>query len=226
VRFHKLGRLRFLGHLDLGRLLMRALRRAGIPLVYSQGFNPKPKVAFGPALPVGVRSDGEYFDFETHERLDPETAVEAINGSLPSGVRFLSMRAVPRDQPALGESVRAARYRVHPANGFDLAGALERFQARAGITVRRRRKNGKIREFELGRELLGLEPLDDGSLRFTLALHGSDASVRPEEALRELFGEAADPYDLVREELLVDWNGRLVNPMLAASASHGHRATG
>ena len=218
--------MRYLGHLDLGRLLMRALRRAGIPLVYSQGFNPKPRVAFGPALPVGIESDGEYIDFETHERLEPETAVEQINEALPVGVRFLSLRPISRDLPALGDSMRAARYRVRPAGDLDLERALSEYRNRTGVIVKRRRKNGKIREFDLSRELLDLESQQDGSLRFTLALHGSDASVRPEEVLRELFGEGAEPYDLAREELLVDWNGRLVNPMLAASASHGHRATG
>jgi radical SAM-linked protein len=225
ARLSKTGRMRFLGHLDLSRLLMRAMRRAGIALAYSQGFNPKPKVAFGPALPVGVSSEGEYLDFEGFDCLDPAEARSGINAALPAGVRFEALESIGRNIPALGEAIRAARYRAQVPTEGDLATALEDFCARGPLTVRRE-KNGKVTTFDLGRELLDLEKVDGSTLRFTLAHHADGASVRPEEVLREIFGERSARIRLAREELLVDWKGRLINPLLAAAASHAHRAVG
>ena len=218
ARYAKTGRLRFLGHLDLGRTLMRGLRRAGVRFVYSQGFNPKPRVAFGPALSVGISSEGEYLDFETHERVDEARAVEAINRTLPEGLRFVALREIRPDVPALGTQVRAARYRVDTGNGFDVAERIGSFRARGPITVRRE-KDGKVRALLLDDALVDLVPLDGEALRMTLAVGGEGASVRPDEVLREIFGEQALGMRMVREEMLVDWNGRLVNPLLAASAS-------
>ncbi|MCP3980443.1 MAG: TIGR03960 family B12-binding radical SAM protein [bacterium] len=224
ARFTKQGPLRFLGHLDLMRLLMRALRRAGYSLVYSQGFNPKPKISFSPALAVGVASEGEYVDFDTYDVLDAPLEAERINAVLPEGVRFASLKPIRRDQPALGESICAARYRVHTGNGLDVQGALDAFATVEAPVVRRTMKSGKQRTFELREEMKDVAAIDGESLRMTLAVRTSGASLKPDEALTAIFGERAAAFTLVREELLVDWNGRLVNPLLAASASNVQRA--
>jgi len=221
-RFTKTGRLRFLSHLDVYRLLMRALRRAGVTLVYSQGFNPKPRVAFGPALSVGVASEGEYLDFDSHDRLDPEPAMREINEVLPEGIRFGAIREIARDVPTLGDAICAARYRT-VGHGFDPAPCLEDFRERSPVTVRRE-KNGKVRTFDLDVEMLELALGDDESVRMTLAVRNNGASVRPEEVLRGIFGERAGRIGLVREELLVEWRGRMINPLLAAAVAHAQRA--
>jgi len=223
ARFGKAGRFRFLGHLDLSRLLLRGLRRAGIRLVYSQGFNPKPKVAFGPALSVGITSEGEYLDIETLERMVPEDALLKINAALPPEVAFEALREIRRVTPTLGDTIRAARYRVRIGGEFDPAVLIERFRERSSPTVRREKK-GKVKTFALDDELLELEILPSHEVRMTLALRTDGASVRPEEALQEIFGEAYEHCSLVREDLLAEWNGRLTNPLLAAAASHAYRA--
>jgi radical SAM family uncharacterized protein/radical SAM-linked protein len=221
ARFTKNGRLRFLGHLDLMRALMRSLRRARIPLAYSQGFNPKPRVALGPALSVGLLSEGEYIDIETTTRLDPERALGRINSSLPDGIRFLALKEIRRSVPALSDAVRAARYRVETANGLDLRAAVRSYRERGPVVVTREKK-GKIKKFDLNREVVELVTPADGTLILTLALNAGNASVRPEEVLPEIVGESSSRLRLTREELLVDWNGRLVNPLLAASAASSH----
>jgi radical SAM-linked protein len=221
ARFTKTGRLRFLGHLDLMRALLRSLRRARIPLSYSQGFNPKPRVALGPALSVGVSSEGEYIDIETTARLDPETSLVRINASLPGGIRFLALKEIRRSVPALSDAVRAARYRVETANGFDLGAAVRSYTDRGPVVVTREKK-GKIKKFDLGREVVELAAPAEDTLILTLALNPGNASVRPEEVLPEILGEASSDLRLTREELLVEWNGRLVNPLLAASAASSH----
>jgi radical SAM family uncharacterized protein/radical SAM-linked protein len=218
ARFSKTGRLAFLGHLDLSRAILRGMRRARLPLVYSQGFNPKPRVSFGPALPVGVSSEGEYLDFETSGRLDPEETASNLNASLPEGVRFSTVREIRRDVPALGEALRAARYRVVDGDGGGLDDALSAFRARGPVAVHRER-GGKTRSWNLDDEILSLESSGDDRIRLTLALGGGEASVRPEDVLREIFGDRAGSLEVTREDILLDWRGKLLNPLLAATAA-------
>ena len=223
VRFTKQGRLRFLGHLDLSRMLMRGLRRAGISLLYSQGFNPKPRVAFGPALQLGICSEAEYLDFESVEPVDTREALQRINDSLPGDVRFEALEAIGGQVPALGEAICSARYRIEAEAGIDLTDSIEAFRARDAVSVTRERK-GKLRTFDLAEELLSLEQLDRGSARFVLVMRCGGASVRPAEALRAILGDQSEFCLLIREELLVNWEGRTVNPLLAAVAHRSHRA--
>jgi len=222
ARFSKLGRMRFLGHLDLSRLLLRALRRAGVEFVYSEGFNPRPRVAFGPALSVGIASEAEYVDFDGYARLEADEALGRINAKLPSEIRFDGLTEIPHGIPALGEAVRAARYRLAATAGVDLPAALERLRSGPPVEVRRERK-GRLRVFRLDEEILDACTLDGGALRITLAIRTDGASIRPDEALDAIVGDRWRESILVREDVLVDWNGRLVNPLLAASAS---RASG
>jgi radical SAM-linked protein len=223
ARFTKLGRLRFLGHLDFSRMLMRGLRRAGISLLYSQGFNPKPKVAFGPALQLGVFSEAEYLDFESSEHIDLRATLARINDALPGDVRFEALEAIGVQVPALGEAISAARYRIEAEPGVDLTEAIEKFRRREQVTVTRERK-GKVRTFDLAEELLSLEQMDRGSARFVLIVRCGGASLRPDEALRAILGDLAGACLLTREDLLVDWEGRTVNPLLAAAAHRARRA--
>lgn len=95
LRFEKLGRSTLLGHLDLVREVPRILRRAGVPLWYSQGFHPKPVMTFGPALGLGIPSFDEYVDIKTSRAIDCASLLGAINEGCPDGLRFLD--AVPVD---------------------------------------------------------------------------------------------------------------------------------
>jgi radical SAM-linked protein len=218
ARFSKSGSLRFLGHLDLTRAILRGMRRARLALVYSKGFNPKPRVSFGPALPVGISSEGEYLDLETHARLDADDAIARLNASLPDGIRFGALREIRRDVPALGEAIRAARYLVAMANGLDAGQSVESFRRRGKVTVRREKK-GLIKSWDLDEEILGLECFGDDRIRLTLALGGNEGSIRPDEVLAEIFGEHGPDLDVTREDLLLDWGGRLLNPLLAAKVA-------
>ena len=137
------------------------------------------------------------------------------------------LREIRRDVPALGGMVRAARYRVLGGDGIDVGGALEAFRARGSVTVRRER-NGRLKSWDLGEQILSLERTGADRLRLTLALGGGEASIRPDDVLTEIFGERAGDLDVIREDLLLDWGGRFLNPLLAATvaASDGKRAPG
>jgi len=213
LRYEKTGRLQFLGHLDLTRAMLRAFRRARIVLVYSQGFNPKPRVQFGPALSVGIESYGEYLDLWSFVRLDAETAVAAINDALPYGLAVSALREIDIDALGLSEAVRGARYLAKLPVGFSPTRALASFAQRDGLSAVRT-KDGKTVTFPLREWLLEVVPIDERSFRMVLGTGGAGASVRPDEVLTVMFGEAARGIRLVREDLSVLCGDRLVNPML------------
>jgi hypothetical protein len=114
--------------------------------------------------------------------------------------------------------VRAARYLARLPEGLSPSLALATFAAREAHSATRE-KNGKTVTFPLSDWLLDVAEADATSFRMTLAVGGEGASVRPDEVLMIMFGEAAKDVRLVREDLAVVWGDRLVNPMLADSAA-------
>ena len=217
LRYEKTGRLQFLGHLDLTRAMLRAFRRARIALVYSQGFNPKPRVQFGPALAVGIESRAEYLDLWSFTRLDADASVEAINEALPRGLWVSALREIGSDAPGLSESVRAARYVARLPEGVSPGAALATYSDRAARAIARE-KNGKTATFALPEWLLDVAEVDASSFRMTLAVSGDGASVRPDEVLNLMFGDVAKKIRLVREDLAFVRGDRFVDPMLADGA--------
>ncbi|MCX7670882.1 MAG: TIGR03936 family radical SAM-associated protein, partial [Anaerolineae bacterium] len=131
-----------MGHLDMARTWERAIRRARLPLAYSQGFNPQARLHFAAALPVGFTSEAELVDVFLNEELDPADFLARLGPALPAGIRLLSARPVPRAWPALQAIVCGARYRVEvetdePAAAF--ADRLAGFMARPAAWRERRR---------------------------------------------------------------------------------------
>ncbi|MBQ9437632.1 MAG: DUF2344 domain-containing protein [Lachnospiraceae bacterium] len=115
VKFSKLGRVRFVGHLDMMRSFQKAIRRTGLPVRYSEGFSPHQILSFANPLSLGLESQGEYFDMELTEEADLEKAMVSFNAVLPEGFRILSMTKLPdawtKKQNAMSQ-VQAAAYRV------------------------------------------------------------------------------------------------------------------
>jgi len=110
--YQVLGNIRFLSHLDTLKLMERSLRRASIPVEFSLGFNPHPKIAFGPARFVGLASTSEYFDVELKEYLDPELFRIRLQEKCPLGISITETREISPGTPALMAQINCAVYRV------------------------------------------------------------------------------------------------------------------
>jgi radical SAM family uncharacterized protein len=104
---------RFAGHLDRVRAWYRAVRRSELPVLYTRGYAPKPMLSFGPPLPVGVTSDGEYLDFFATSGYSGNI-IRDLGPFMPRGLRLAGARGVPRDRPTLGKTINLGRYRVWP----------------------------------------------------------------------------------------------------------------
>jgi hypothetical protein len=100
-RFAKREAVKFISHLDLLNTLTRAFRRAEIPMAYSQGFNPHPKISFGSTLPVGTTSEAEFADIALETYMEPDDFISRSNDELPSGLEFLEAQEIPIGVPSL-----------------------------------------------------------------------------------------------------------------------------
>ena len=110
LRYAKRGRLRFTSHRDIARTFERALRRAGVPMAYSQGFSPHPKVSWVGAAPTGVASEAEYVEVSVVDRVDPDALRTALDAVLPPGLDVLEV--VQSAGGTLPERIEASSWRV------------------------------------------------------------------------------------------------------------------
>ena len=194
IVFSKTGSLRFLGHLEMARMFERACRRAGVPLSFTGGYSPKPRINFALSLPTGTEALAEWLDLELAEAWPAELIMETLNNHLPSGIRVVDSWKVPVDVPALNSRVRYMSYEaLLPKPLAGAAGIIRKFMDRPEIPVLRVKK-GKKRTLDLKKYLVRIEAPDDRTLVFTLALKGEQGSARPQEVLKALMGE--DRMDL------------------------------
>ena len=112
VKFKKTGCMKFLGHLDILRYFQKAIKRADIPVAYSEGFNPHQLLSFAAPLSVGVEGYGEYFDIEMIEKIDPYSLRDKLDAVMVEGMRIVDARSLPEKSPNCMASVTAAEYRI------------------------------------------------------------------------------------------------------------------
>lgn len=183
ITFTKQGALRYTGHLDLHRVWERAARRAELPLAYSQGFHPQPKMNMAAALPLGFSSRCEVLDMKLEHDVPLDELPARINATLPPGLQVVSVEQVDERAPALQTRVRSAEYEVtltEPIEPSDLQRRLDSLTNSTGISRERR---GKIYDLRPLIEALSLLP--DGKIFMRLAAR-EGATGRPEEVLDAL----------------------------------------
>jgi len=112
LRFTKRGKVRFVSHRDVARAFERAFRIEQLPLAFTQGFSPRPKVSFGLALAVGYESDAEYLDVECAREVTGDDVAAVVNTALPEGMAVTGIAALADRAPALQEVITSLEYRV------------------------------------------------------------------------------------------------------------------
>ncbi|MFI6334514.1 TIGR03936 family radical SAM-associated protein [Streptomyces sp. NPDC050535] len=156
LRYTKRGRLRFTSHRDFQRAFERALRRAEVPMAYSAGFTPHPKVSYANAAPTGTGSEAEYLEIALTEARDPDKLRDLLDESLPTGLDITE--AVEARTSGLADRLTASVWELR-LDGVDPAEAeraVEAFNAADAVEVRRKAKNG-WRTFDARAAVAGLE---------------------------------------------------------------------
>ncbi len=191
ITFTKQGALRYTGHLDLHRLWERAMRRAGLPIAYSQGFHPQPKISLAAALPLGFSSRAEVLDVRLNEEMSVEEISTRLKCNLPPDIQILKVASVEERAPALQTQTLSAAYDVHLMEAVDRSGLTRRVEELMNAESLPRERRGKSYDLRPLIEMISVitEPNGKVWLKMTLAAR-EGATGRPEEVLSALQIEA------------------------------------
>jgi len=185
------------------RLWERTLRRARVPLAYSRGFNPRPKIAIAAPLPVGFTSRGEVMDIVLERHFSPYNFARCLTPHLPPGLELLSVEEVYPKLPSLQSQVRAAEYRVTVSwdgSQEEMEGKLQELLSAERLQRQRRGKGYDLRPLIEDLWVEGKET--DGWVLGMRLRAGSQGTGRPDEVLDAL-GLAEKLYVVRRERLLM-----------------------
>ena len=208
AEFEKMGRMSWFSHLDLQNTMQRALRRAQLPVAYSQGFNPHVLTSFATALSVGCQSRGEVMEVEMAGEISPEEFVEKLNACLPDGLKVRRCAPVPDSAPALMAKVAEAGYDITAPNA-DLTQAVEAFLKAEEVMVEKRSKT-KTR-------LVNIRPMVH---EITCAFDGKDSRL---SMVLEQTNANALKVELVMQALAPEQEFRFVRTALYAAGTDGAR---
>ena len=218
LKFTKSGPVRFIGHLDLLSLFTMAIKRAALPIAYSEGFNPHQLISFALPLSLGYYSNGEYVDILLKTPLDCKEIVESLNKNLPEG---LLVTAAKLSEDALKSSaslVRACGYRVllPPAHRVPLELAVSFINQDSIVITKKTKKNTALAD--ILPDIFLFKPTEKEG--FTEEVHmkissGPERSIRADSVMKALFAFAETPYPehgltFIREEMYAEDDEALI----------------
>jgi radical SAM-linked protein len=188
IRFSKLGKIRFTSHRDVARIWERALRRAELPIAYSEGFSPRPKLSFGLALSTGYESYGEYLDVALRDRrdqVDIHQMPARLAPVLPEGIEVQAVVALPPGATSLQQAVTSCTWHIDvAADPPSVATATRDALAATELVVTRERKGqpvtDDVRPAILSAEVLAAAP---GGTTIEAELATQPRGLRPAELL-------------------------------------------
>jgi radical SAM-linked protein len=226
VRYAKRGPLRFTSHRDFARAFERAVQRAGVPIAFSHGFTPHPRISYAGAAPTGAASEAEYLELGLQARVDPDDLVKALDAALSPGLDVLA--AAESRGGNLVERIDASLWRIElPGIADDtLVAAVRAFEEAAEVPVRRLTKQG-WREFDARGAVVRITPVPTASpvqggtcAILDLVVRQVTPSVRPDDVLSGLRVVAdlelpVPPRATRLAQGLLTAQGDLVDPLLA-----------
>jgi radical SAM-linked protein len=210
IRYAKRGRLRFASHRDLARTLERALRRARVPMAFSAGFSPHPKISYIGAAPTGSASEAEYLEIGLSVASEPEAVRAALDAALPDEVAILECVEAAEGTGSLADRIDTSVWRVElpgvPPD--DLRTAVGEFLARDVVTVAKRTKNG-LRDIDARASVASASADEEaGCAILHVVVRQLTPAVRPDDVLAAL-AAVADLHPPLPARAVREAQGRL-----------------
>jgi radical SAM-linked protein len=219
IKYCKDGPIKYISHLNLAQVFTRALRRANIPVVISDGFNPRYRISFGPPLPLGIISISEYLDVRLKEEVKVEELTERLNLVLPQGLKILLAKTIPSSADSLIKVIDRASYVITlrikeklldsaVKNQEDELRKLKqeveknnkRFLNLDKITVEKQTKNG-IKMVDIRPSIIDIsvKKLKNSILELNLDLKiGQQGNLNPRYAVRAWISNFANNFDIIQ----------------------------
>lgn len=225
TRFVKGSTLRFISHLDLVRVFHRAVRRARLPIEFSKGYNPHPKISFGSALAVGCTSEAEFVDFELTDEVSPKEFIKRLNDALPYGIKVLEAKEVPKNTPSLMSKINTAIYCIalelpKGLSSSEVKQRIKRFMELKTIRIKKLKKN-RQKEMDIRNLIYELDVLDikNGCVEIKAVVKiGNMGSVNPEMLVQafnnyKIFSEDVRLKRAHRKGLFIKTRDGLISPI-------------
>jgi radical SAM-linked protein len=185
IKYNKLGKIRFIGHRDVARAMERAFRVVQLPLAFTEGFSPHPKVSFGLALPTGHESEAEYLDLVLADDVDIDMLPPTISEALPTGIAVVGAERLVDRAPALQEAVTAVNWRVEIAPAADARERIAAGLEASALQTTRRRKGREVTE-DVRPVIRSVAVQDDTTV--DMELNTQPRSAKPGEVLAAIGG--------------------------------------
>jgi radical SAM-linked protein len=206
ILFSRGQEIKFISHLDLIRVWHRALRRAGIALAYSEGFNPHPKLSLAAPLPLGVTSEAELMDLYIVQPLSAPSLTARLKPELPSGLDIIQAFVIPLPLPSLQAQIRFAEYvvRVPATSQQSLHEAIVALLALDSLPWQHQRDTGtKCYDLRPLIDDIKVLAIDPGMASIFMRLrHGSEGAGRPEQVVKALGLDTS--IDIHRTKLVLE----------------------
>lgn len=230
VKYVRGEETKYISHLDMMKAFERAIRRSGLPISYSQGFNPHPQMVFGLPLSVGVTSEAEYADFILEEKIEPEHFMDKLNLKFPQGLKVVAAKTKSSKGNIMAEVSRASYDVIVSSNELiniseickNISALLDKHELIISKRSKGKTKDVDIRDMIFGVEAHSIEDYktykDRGNI-FQLKLllsAGSKANLKPElliEALNRESGINFIPLKIHRTGLFVGVDGQASDPL-------------
>jgi radical SAM-linked protein len=226
IRFSKLGKIRFTSHRDVARIWERALRRAAVPVAYTEGFSPHPKLSFGLALSTGHESLGEYLDVDiaaaAAASVDIEELPARLDPGLPIGLDVQAAAEIAPGTPSLQQAVTSCTWLIEVNGSADVSEHVARCLDATSLVVTRERKGQKVTD-DLRPAILSLVADPDRPV-LTAELATQPRGVRPSELVAVL-GDDLSEGRVVRLHQWLSSDGARVEPLSLPPAAPSSQPT-
>ncbi|WHH61753.1 TIGR03936 family radical SAM-associated protein [Petroclostridium sp. X23] len=216
LKYNREEQVKYISHLDFMRTFQRAIRRAEIPIAYSQGFNPHPMMSFGLPLSVGVTSDAEYMDIELEKDMDPKQLKEKLNQALPEGITILKAVELEKQSSKVAGMIALADYRVivdlKRELGIHLEEKINDVLKMDEMMIEKEGKKG-IKMVNIRSDIFQLTIEEERQDQVVLSMRlsaGSSSNLKPElvlEALKKYIEGFEVDYATVHRIRIMDENG-------------------
>jgi radical SAM family uncharacterized protein/radical SAM-linked protein len=228
VRFGKQGDMRLVSHLDLIRLFDRVIRRAQIPITFTGGFHPSPRISPANALALGATSSGEIVDFELTQFMEPSTFQQLLSEHLPENIPVYSVTEVPLSEPSATQVVHQAEYRLTIAIADNSSTPpnwstwIDAVLTATDIPFEQKTKSGKVKVVNLRDRLFELELLQTeptGQIRYVGSCQNDGTILRPEHLifmLEAISGQSLELRGIHRDRLILTDLSQLASKQVSA----------
>ena len=187
IKFSKIGRIKFIGHLDLLKVFQRSIVRAGLPIQYSQGFNPHQKTTFALPLSLGMESVGEYLEIELAQFMDAKVVCESLNRVMPKGITIDTVTHMKEKCSSVAAQVNAGLYEITFGNVNNLQSSINSMMNETEIVVTKKSKKGE-KQANIRPDIYEMECVSDSTAKILIAT-GSQNNLNPRIVVKELLNQ-------------------------------------